>query len=112
MEENQKPEMKVVEKKESATPRKLTYEELENVAHQASDQARQLYQQNQQMRQALAQLNVETFYKRLDYMWKIITEDTPYLTEEFKVKCGEEFMEMMKAPEAEETPENTEDKAE
>ena len=46
-------------------------------------------------------------------MWKIITEDTPYLTEEFKVKCGEEFMEMMKAPEeTPETEEKTEDKAE
>lgn len=93
-----------VEEKE--LPKKLTYEELTNAAHQLSEQSRNLYLQNKQLKQRLQEANLDNFFKRLDWLWNIINSETPYITEEFKVKCGEEFMALMTSPEEkeEETP--------
>ena len=105
MEENKKPEMRIASKKDA--PEKMTYSELENVAHQMSEQSRNLYMQNQQLIQKLQEANLSNFFKRLDWLWAIINSTTPYITEEFKQKCGEEFMLIMTTPEEddkEETP--------
>lgn len=75
--------------------KKMTYSELENVAHQMSEQSRNLYMQNQQLIQKLQEANLSNFFKRLDWLWAIINSTTPYITEEFKQKCGEEFMNNM-----------------
>lgn len=93
MEENKKPEMRIASKKD--VPEKMSYEQLENVAHQMSEQSRNLYMQNQQLIQKLQEANLSNFFKRLDWLWAIINSTTPYITEEFKQKCGEEFMNNM-----------------
>ena len=100
MEEKNK--MKVV-KGGKATPevRKLSYEELENTAHQLSEQSRQLYMQNQKLNQALQESNLTNFYERLKWLWTVITSTTPYISEEFKQKCGAEFEVLMTQPEQE-----------
>ena len=83
---------------------KLSYENLENVAHQLSEQSRNLYAQNQKLKQALEEANLSNYFKRLDYLWSIVTSvvSEEYITKEFKIKCGKEFMEMMTPPEKEE----------
>lgn len=80
---------------------KLSYEQLENTAHQLSEQCRQLYNQNKQLSSALEAANTANFFKKLDYLWLVITKDTEYLSRDFKIKCGEEFMALM-TPEPEE----------
>ena len=45
--------------------KKLSYEELENVAAQ-------LQQENMQFRQMINQINYNNFFKRLDYLFKIV----------------------------------------
>lgn len=98
----EKNNMKVV-KGGKATPevRKLSYEELENTAHQLSEQSRQLYMQNQKLSQALQESNLANFYERLKWLWTVITSTTPYISEEFKQKCGAEFEVLMTQPEQE-----------
>jgi hypothetical protein len=78
---------------------KMTYEQLENIAHQMSEQSRNLYTQNQQLVKALEESNMSNFFKRLDYLWAIIHSESVYLTEDFKIECSKEFMEMMTSKE-------------
>lgn len=84
---------------ETPTVKKLSYEELENTAHQLSEQSRKLYMQNQKLNQALQEANLQNFYERLNWLWKVITSDTPYITEYFKQDCGNEFQTLMAQPE-------------
>lgn len=99
----EKNNMKVVKGSGKAAPevKKLSYEELENIAHQLSEQSKQLYMQNQKMQQALQEANLTNFYERLKWLWEIINSSTPYISEEFKHKAGEEFMLLMAQPEPE-----------
>lgn len=85
----------------TATPemRKLSYEELENTAHQLSEQSRQLYIQNQKLSQALQEANLGNFYQRLEWLWKVINSPKQILTEKFKYECGKEFESLMTQPE-------------
>lgn len=82
--------------------KKLSYEELENVAHQLSAQAQQLQAKNQQLISALNQANLENLYKRLDYLFEVINRDNKYLSESFKNKCAREIEELMATPESQE----------
>lgn len=100
MEEKNK--MKVIKgDKDTPEVRKLSYEELENTAHQLSEQSRQLYMQNQKLNQALQESNLANFYERLKWLWTVITSTTPYISEDFKQKCGAEFELLMAQPEQE-----------
>ena len=87
--------------KENLEAKKLSYEELENVSHQLSEQSRQLYMQNQKLNQALQESNLANFYERLKWLWTVITSTTTYISEEFKQKCGAEFEVLMTQPEQE-----------
>lgn len=97
MEESKK--MKIVENKNSQEVKKLSYEDLENTAHQLSEQSRQLYIQNQKLNQALQEADLANFYERLKWLWTVITSTTPYISEDFKHKCGTEFEVLMTQPE-------------
>ena len=66
MEENK--EVKVTNsgsKTETSNPKKMSYEQLENIAHQLSEQAKQLYTR-------LQEANMTNMFKRLDYLFKIV----------------------------------------
>lgn len=105
MEEKEKVNMKIAPKEGASE--KMSYEQLENVAHQMSEQSRNLYMQNQQLIQKLQEANLANFFKRLDWLWAIINSTTPYISEKFKQRCGEEFMNNMTL-----SPEESEDKKE
>ena len=81
-------------------PQKLSYEQLENVAHQLSDQNKQLYQ-------ALQKANVDNLFKRLEYLFKVLEQDH-HFPDEFITKCAEEIVSMITIPEKEEETEETE----
>ena len=82
-------------------PEKMSYEQLENVAHQLSEQARQLYAE-------LQKANMTNIFKRLDYLFKVV-ENAHAFNEEFVAKCVAEVEEVITVPEnegeAEEKPE-------
>lgn len=67
--------------------KKLSYEELENVAHQLSEQSRQLYAKLQQ-----SELN--NVYKRLDYLFKVMEFNACFETN-FVSNCVKEIQEIM-----------------
>ena len=95
MEEQKK---KVVEMqpvtKETERPEKMSYEQLEQVAHQLSEQARQLYSQ-------LQKSNMTNMFKRLDYLFKVV-ENGHMFKQDFLEKCIAEIEELMTVPEVEE----------
>lgn len=99
MEEQKK---KVVEMKPQVQrPEKMSYEQLENVAHQLSEQNRQLFAK-------LQELNMTNMFKRLDYLFKV-AENGHMFEQGFLEKCIAEIESLMTVPEQEEKPE-TEDK--
>ena len=102
MEEQKK---KVVEMqpvtKETERPEKMSYEQLEQIAHQLSEQARKLYSQ-------LQQSNMTNMFKRLDYLFKVV-ENGHMFKQDFLDKCMVEIEELMTVPEEESLDINTEE---
>lgn len=75
---------------------KMSYEQLEDVAHQLSEQVRQLYAK-------LQESNLENMFKRLDYLFKVI-ENAYAFNEEFVSKCTSEIESLMTLPDNEDEP--------
>lgn len=75
---------------------KMSYEQLEDVAHQLSEQVRQLYAK-------LQESNLENMFKRLDYLFKVI-ENPHAFNEEFVSKCTSEIESLMTLPDNEDEP--------
>ena len=83
---------------ETARPEKMSYEQLENVAHQLSEQAKQLYAQ-------LQAANMTNMFKRLDYLFKVV-ENGHVFNQEFLNRCIAEIEEHITIPEEVEETEN------
>ena len=101
MEENKEAKVEMKPTPEATRPEKMSYEQLENIAHQLSDQAKQLYAK-------LQEANMVNMFKRLDYLFKVV-ENAHAFNEEFVTKCVDEIEDLMTVPETEE---ETEDKPE
>ena len=71
----------------------MTYEQLEAVAHQLSEQNRELYAK-------LQQLDMINIFKRLDYLFKIVENQTKF-NKKFVDKSKEEIEALMTIPEKE-----------
>ena len=87
--------------KEIERPEKMSYEQLENVAHQLSEQAKQLYMN-------LQDANMNNIFKRLDYLFKVV-ENGHMFKQDFLDKCIAEIEELMTVPEEESLDINTEE---
>lgn len=85
-----------MEKPEVKENEKMSYEQLENVAHQLSEQVRQLYAK-------LQEANLENMFKRLDYLFKVI-ENAHAFNAEFISKCASEIESLMTLPDPEDEP--------
>ena len=85
--------------KETERPEKMSYEQLENIAHQLSEQAKQLYMK-------LQAANMSNMFKRLDYLFKVV-ENGHMFNQGFLEKCIAEIEEIMTVPE--ETEDNKEE---
>ena len=77
--------------KETERPEKMSYEQLENVAHQLSEQAKQLYMK-------LQAANLSNMFKRLDYLFMVV-ENGHMFKQDFLEKCIAEIEEIMTVPE-------------
>ena len=105
--EEKKATAKVVEMKpqETEQSQKMSYEQLEQVAHQLSEQARQLYSQ-------LQKSNLTNMFKRLDYLFKVV-ENGHMFKQDFLERCVSEIEDIMTVPEeSENNKEETPDKSE
>ena len=85
--------------KETERPEKMSYEQLENVAHQLSEQAKQLYMK-------LQDANMNNIFKRLNYLFKVV-ENGHMFKQDFLDKCIAEIEELMTVPEEESLDINT-----
>ena len=81
------------ENEKSLKKEKMSYEELENIAHQLSEQSRVLMQK-------LQEANMGNMFKRLDYLFKII-EFEHMFDGNFIDKCVKEIQDMISIPEEE-----------
>ena len=87
--------------KETERTEKMSYEQLENVAHQLSEQAKQLYAK-------LQAANMSNMFKRLDYLFKVI-EHGHMFKPDFLEKCIAEIEDFMTIPEEEVSDTKTEE---
>ena len=74
-------------KNKQEEPKKLTYEQLYNVAHQLSNQ-------NVALRQKLSEANLINMFKRLDYLFKVL-EMYKMFDDKFVYNCTKEIVEFM-----------------
>lgn len=77
--------------KETERSEKMSYEQLENIAHQLSEQTNQLYMK-------LQAANMGNMFKRLDYLFKVV-ENGHMFKQDFLEKCIAEIEELMTVPE-------------
>ena len=77
--------------KETERPEKMSYEQLEIIAHQLSEQTKQLYMK-------LQAANMGNMFKRLDYLFKVV-ENGHIFKQDFLEKCIAEIEELMTVPE-------------
>ena len=101
MEEQKKKVVKMQPATKEERPEKLSYEQLENVAHQLSEQAKQLYMK-------LQAANMSNMFKRLDYLFKVV-ENGHMFKQDFLEKCIAEIEEIMTVPEETDKEEETPD---
>ena len=87
--------------KETDRPEKMSYEQLENIAHQLSEQNKQLYMK-------LQATNMSNMFKRLDYLFKVV-ENGHMFKQDFLEKCIAEIEEIMTVPEETDKEEGTPD---
>jgi len=83
-----------MEQVETKKNEKLSYEQLENIAHQLSEQNKQMYMQLQQM-------NTTNLFKRLDYLFKVL-EYSAFFSKEFIENCTQEIENMITIPKEDE----------
>jgi hypothetical protein len=76
---------------ETEKPEKMSYEQLENIAHQLSEQTKQLYMK-------LQAANMSNMFKRLDYLFKVV-ENGHMFKQDFLEKCITEIEELITVPE-------------
>ena len=101
MEEQKKKVVKMQPATKDERPEKLSYKQLENVAHQLSEQAMQLYMK-------LQAANMSNMFKRLDYLFKVV-ENGHMFKQDFLEKCIAEIEEIMTVPEETDKEEGTPD---
>ena len=101
MEEQKKKVVKMQPATKDERPEKLSYEQLENVAHQLSEQTKQLYMK-------LQAANMSNMFKRLDYLFKVV-ENGHMFKQDFLEKCITEIEEIMTVPEETDKEEKTPD---
>lgn len=82
-----------------STQKEMGKEELTGMLHQLSEQSKNLFNENKQLRQVIDEMNMTNLFKRLDYLFKVITEDNKYLSPDFKSKCAKEIELLMTQPE-------------
>ena len=79
------------ENKVTAKQEKLSYDELNQVSQQ-------LFQENKMLRTKVQELSVEAFYKRIDYMFKVV-ELASVFSKEFVERTIQEIETVMQAEE-------------
>jgi chromosome condensin MukBEF complex kleisin-like MukF subunit len=93
MEEKETKVVNMSENKSGNMPDKMSYEQLENIAHQLSEQTRQLHQR-------LQEANLANMFQRLNYLFKVI-ENKDTFPEEFVHNCVTEVVDIMTIPDEE-----------
>ena len=84
-----------MEENKEVKKEKLSYEDLENVCHQLSEQSRTLYQR-------LQDADMNNMFRRLDYLFEVIKNEKAFISrgkQQFLNKCVEELITLMTIPE-------------
>ena len=88
------------EDKPQAGQQKMTYEQLLKVAQDLNTQNNYLKQQAGTMQQKIAELSNFAMFKRLDYLFEVVKNDSKF-PKEFVDACINEIVETMTPPPAE-----------
>ena len=85
---------KKLEKKSTENNKRLSYEELNNAAHQISAQAKALYDENITLKKKLQTYNFNAYFTQLNFKFKIV-EMSDKFPKDFVDKITAEIMEDM-----------------
>lgn len=88
--------------KQEAKQEKMSYEQLEMIAHQ-------MHEQLVKAMNKINELNMANIFKRLDYLFKVL-ENQHMFKQEFVTKCVEEIQDILTVVPEEETEEVADDK--
>lgn len=95
MEENKTKEIRMNSAKQNTKAdqpkQKLTYEQLNDVCNQ-------LFQQNQELRKSLQEMNAVNIFKRLDYLFKVVELASTFKDSDFINSCMDEIKEALTIP--------------
>ena len=83
MEDNKQSKKSSINSSQDQNPKKLSYEQLQNIAGQ-------LQQQNMQLRRALSEQDYTNAFKRLDYLFKVM-EFAHMFSDDFISRITEEI---------------------
>ena len=101
MEEQKKKVSEMQPATKAERPEKMSYEQLENIAHQLSEQNKQLYMK-------LQAVNMSNMFKRLDYLFKV-AENGHIFKQDFLEECVAEIEKIMTVPKEDNAEEETSD---
>lgn len=90
------------EKKVQAQPKKLSYEELENVAKQLSEQLNTVVAANKQLEMRLRQINMDNIFTQLQFRMEI-AKNKELFSDEFNVS-NIKMIESILTPQEQEEP--------
>lgn len=98
------------EVKKEMQPKEMSTEQLKQVLHQMDERGRALFEENNNLRKLVQDMDMSNLFKRLDYLFRIIETDNEYLSKEFKDRCGREIEVLMTEPEETNTDNTQQDK--
>ena len=93
------------EELEKGHPNKLTYEQLEAAANQISEQARALYNENQNLRKTINKLTLNDVFAQLELRFKVLNYSS-FFPSEFIDRIMNEIVDTMTPRNQEENTDN------
>lgn len=102
----EKNNLKLEIKENKAQPKKFSYEELEGIATQLSEQLNAAVRENQQLRKQVQGLTMTNVYTELNFKFEVV-KNAHMFSPEFADRIVQEIEDIM-TPEKEETPDKEE----
>lgn len=89
------PVKQAAEETKAVENKKLSYEELENVAQNLSAQNQNLVNKYKELFAKHQELMQNNYFIRLEWLWRVISMDPNKFSMEFVQQCTDEFVELM-----------------
>lgn len=73
---------------------KVSYETLAQIAATLEQERNSTFQQLKKVTEERDELKKQETFLYMDWMWRVITNDTPFISSEFRAQCAEQLQSM------------------